>query len=66
MQEAGLVRNKRRGRENVWQLDPRRLQDARHYLHLISEQWDQALGRLRKFVKNDWANAGGKALQLLK
>src|SRR5713226_4989178 len=49
MQEAGLVRCRRHGRESVWQLDAQRLEDARRYLGLISKQWDDALGRLRKF-----------------
>jgi len=52
MKEAGLVRNARHGRESVWQLDQRRLEDARRYLDLISKQWDDALGRLRKFVED--------------
>lgn len=52
MQNAGLLRSQRHGRESVWQLDRRRLEDARHYLDLISQQWDDALGRLRAFVEN--------------
>jgi DNA-binding transcriptional ArsR family regulator len=52
MKEAGLVRDTRRGRESVWQLDQRRLADARHYLDLISKQWDDALGRLREHVED--------------
>jgi DNA-binding transcriptional ArsR family regulator len=51
MEEAGLVHGTRRGRENVWQLDLERLDDARHYLDVISRQWDAALGRLRRFVE---------------
>jgi DNA-binding transcriptional ArsR family regulator len=52
MEQAGLVRSKRQGRESVWQLEQRRLRDARHYLDLISKQWDEALGRLREFVED--------------
>jgi len=52
MQQAGLVHSARQGRESVWQLDQRRLKDARHYLDLISKRWDDALGRLREFVEN--------------
>jgi DNA-binding transcriptional ArsR family regulator len=52
MKAAGLVSNARNGRESVWQLDPRRIEEARHYLDLISKQWDDALGRLRKFVED--------------
>jgi DNA-binding transcriptional ArsR family regulator len=51
MRKAGLVRNTRRGRERIWQLERRRLQAARHCLDLISRQWDEALGRLKKFVE---------------
>jgi DNA-binding transcriptional ArsR family regulator len=51
MERAGLVRGKRHGRESVYQLDRRPLQDARRYLDQISKQWDDALGRLRKFVE---------------
>jgi hypothetical protein len=51
MQTAGLLRCKRHGRESVWQLDQRRIEDARGYLDLISKQWDAALDRLRAFVE---------------
>lgn len=51
MQKAGLVRYTRHGRESVWRLDQHRLEDVRHYLDLISRQWDDALGRLREFVE---------------
>src|ERR1700688_788599 len=51
MAEAGLVRGARHGRESVWQLEPRRLAEARRYLELISEGWDAALSRLRKLVE---------------
>src|SRR6266478_1982540 len=52
MEGAGVVRSRRRGRESVWQLNQRRLEDARRYLNLISRQWDSALGRLREFVED--------------
>ena len=52
MQNSGLVRSTRRGRERLWQLNQLRLQDARRYLDLISQQWDAALSRLRHFVED--------------
>jgi len=52
MKGSGLVHSMRRGRESVWQLDQHRLEEARHYLDLISKQWDGALLRLRKFVED--------------
>ena len=50
---AGLVRGKRRPgtRQRLWQLETRRLAEARQYLDRISEQWDGALERLRAFVE---------------
>lgn len=52
MQDSGLVRSTRRGRERIWQLNQRRLQDARRHLELISKRWDETLARLRKFVED--------------
>jgi DNA-binding transcriptional ArsR family regulator len=52
MEDAGLVRSTRNGRESVWRLEQERLAEARQYLELISKQWDDALGRLRKFVED--------------
>lgn len=52
MEQAGLVRHRRRGRETLWQADAERLADARRYLDVISRQWDEALGRLRDLVED--------------
>jgi hypothetical protein len=52
MEESGLVRSRRHGRESIWQLERRRLNDARRYLDSISKQWDGALARLREFVED--------------
>ena len=48
---AGLVRGVRRGRERIWELEARRLEEARQYLAEISQHWDGALERLRKLVE---------------
>jgi DNA-binding transcriptional ArsR family regulator len=52
MEKARLVHSTRHGRERMWELDSRRLFEARHYLESISTQWDEALERLRAFVEN--------------
>jgi DNA-binding transcriptional ArsR family regulator len=49
--EVGFVRSAREGRECVWLLEPRRLDEARRYLDRISAQWDEALNRLRDLVE---------------
>jgi DNA-binding transcriptional ArsR family regulator len=51
MESARLVHGVRQGRESIWELDRRRLEDARRYLALISQQWDDALARLRDFLE---------------
>jgi hypothetical protein len=48
---AGLVRSARQGRERVWQLEVRRLEEARRSLDAISAQWDAALARLGALVE---------------
>lgn len=51
LEGAGLVRGARDGRENVWQLEPKRLSEARRWLDVISREWDATLERLRAFVE---------------
>src|SRR5262245_42355303 len=51
LQHAGLVRGVRRGRENLFELEPQPLDEARRALELISRQWDDALARLKRFVE---------------
>jgi DNA-binding transcriptional ArsR family regulator len=50
--DAGLVRSTRKGREQVWDLETKRLADAHEYLDKISKGWDEALDRLRSFVED--------------
>jgi DNA-binding transcriptional ArsR family regulator len=51
LEEAGLMRSTRQGRESVWLMDLKSLEEARRYLDLISKRWDDALERLRAFVE---------------
>ena len=48
---AGVVEGRRQGREHIWALQPRRLEDAHAFLSRISREWDNALGRLAKMVE---------------
>ena len=50
---AGLVRSSRQGKESLWRLERRRLEEARRSLDLISQQWDVSLNKLKLFVEND-------------
>jgi DNA-binding transcriptional ArsR family regulator len=49
---AGLVRAGRHGRETIYELEPKPLEEARQYLDVISRQWDDALNRLKSFIEN--------------
>jgi len=51
LERVALVRSVRSGRENLFEFDPQPIEDARKYLDLVSERWDQALARLKSFVE---------------
>jgi len=46
-----VVRSVRSGRENLFALEPRRIDEVRDYLDEVSRQWDDALARLRAHVE---------------
>ena len=52
LEQAGLVKSTREGRERIWAIEPRRLADASRYLEQISSRWDEAIERLRAFVED--------------
>jgi DNA-binding transcriptional ArsR family regulator len=49
---AGVVRNVRSGRESLFELEPRPIEEARNYLDQVSKQWDDALARLKSHVED--------------
>ncbi|HWY69595.1 MAG TPA: metalloregulator ArsR/SmtB family transcription factor [Terriglobales bacterium] len=51
LESAGIVHGVRTGRESRFKFDPQPLDEIREYLDLVSEQWDQALLRLKSFVE---------------
>ena len=51
LEEAGVVRGNRAGRERVWELRTARLVEVQHCLERISGQWNRALDRLRALVE---------------
>lgn len=50
--DAGVVRCTRRGRESLFALEPKPLEELRVYLDQVSKQWDDALARLKSFVED--------------
>jgi DNA-binding transcriptional ArsR family regulator len=53
LEDAGLVRSDRVGRDRLWQIEARQLAELRPYLDQISARWDQTLERLRSYVEAD-------------
>ena len=51
LQNAGIVRNARCGRESLFEFDPAPMNELRSYLERVSQQWDEVLGRLKTFVE---------------
>jgi DNA-binding transcriptional ArsR family regulator len=52
LENAGIVRSIRVGRENQFELEPKPIEDVREYLEYVSKQWDNAVARLKSFVED--------------
>src|SRR3984893_5314920 len=52
LESVGIVHGVRKGRESRFEFDPEPIDGIREYLDFVSEQWDQALSRLRSFVED--------------
>ena len=53
LEQAGLVRGERVGRESRFAFRPERVTEAKAYLEAVSAQWDETLERLRAFVEGE-------------
>lgn len=51
LEGAGLVTHEKRGREVLYALEARRIDEARTFLEGISAGWDRAIERLRRMVE---------------
>src|SRR5271169_5991363 len=51
LENVGIVRCVRAGRESRFEFDPRPIAGMKEYLDSVSRQWDQALSRLKSFVE---------------
>jgi DNA-binding transcriptional ArsR family regulator len=52
LESVGVVHGVRAGRESLFEFDPKPMRELKEYLDLVSEQWDQALSRLKLFVED--------------
>jgi DNA-binding transcriptional ArsR family regulator len=53
LQDAGLVRSEKSGRESLYAYNPQPIHDARGYIDVVSRQWEQSLGRLKSFIEDN-------------
>lgn len=51
LERAEILHSVRAGREMLFAYDPEPVEELKKYLDLVSEQWDQALSRLKAFVE---------------
>src|SRR5437867_3183431 len=59
LESAGLVQSVRQGREIRFEFTPAPMEDARKYLEQVSQQWGDALERLKLFVEANPADRRG-------
>jgi DNA-binding transcriptional ArsR family regulator len=52
LESVGIVHSIHRGRERFFEFEPKPIEETRKYLDFVSEQWDQALSRLKSFVED--------------
>jgi DNA-binding transcriptional ArsR family regulator len=52
LENVEIVHSVRAGRESLFELNPEPIEEIKKYLDLVSEQWDQALARLKLFVED--------------
>ncbi len=53
LEGAGLVQSERAGRETLFALNPQPIEELKSYLDIVSEQWDDALMRLKNYVERE-------------
>jgi len=53
LEQAGIVKSKRVGRELHFLLKPEALTPLQEYLELVSQKWDDTIERLRAFVEEE-------------
>jgi DNA-binding transcriptional ArsR family regulator len=53
LESVGIVHSVHAGRESLFEFDPTPIEEMREYLDFVSEQWDQALVRLKSFIEKD-------------
>lgn len=64
--EAGLVKEKKVGREKRFTLEPEPLLEIKNWLNYFELFWENKLGALKKFVESDGIQSSPISLELIK
>jgi DNA-binding transcriptional ArsR family regulator len=51
LEDAGIVRSVRQGRESRFEFDPAPMKELQDYLGHVSQHWDEVLARLKPLVE---------------
>jgi DNA-binding transcriptional ArsR family regulator len=52
LEGVAIVHSVRTGRENLFMFNPQPIDELKQYLDRVSQEWDQALARLKSFVEH--------------
>src|ERR1700733_5448808 len=52
LESAGIVHSVHKGRETRFEFDLEPMAEAREHFEFVSEQWDEALSRLKAFIED--------------
>jgi DNA-binding transcriptional ArsR family regulator len=52
LENVGIVHSVQAGRESLFEFNPKPIEEVKIYLDSVSQQWDQALSRLKAFVED--------------
>jgi len=52
LENAGIVRSVYSGRENLFEFEPKPIEEIKKYIDLVSDQWNHTLARLKAFVED--------------
>lgn len=53
LENVGVVRSEKKGRESLYILRPEPLEDIQEYLAVIAQQWERSLQNLKAFVESE-------------
>jgi DNA-binding transcriptional ArsR family regulator len=60
LEEAGLVRRRKQGREVLYQVEIGRLDEATQHMVELARRWDQRLGAIKRLAEAAYAESKEK------